>query len=206
MHDYPIKACDLVAAKEEYADREPRGLFYLAATALVELAIGGKPPPLKTAEALAVLLQTWNKAYYQYRPFNAQHLSEIERILEEHQPTLTALRERSIEVFTSDDEAMVKKVFGDFEKVLGAVGAAKSLHLLAPRFFPIWDGEIAKKHHLPLRIPNAERYCQFMVIAREQVKSLGGEKGIGRNVLKAIDEYNYCKYSLKKKRARKRLA
>ena len=39
---------------------------------------------------------------------------------------------------------------------------------------------------------NAESYYKFMKIAREQVISIGGDKSIGRNALKAIDEYNYC--------------
>jgi len=41
-------------------------LFYRAATELVSLALEGKTS-LSVAEALAVLLQTWNKIFYQYR-------------------------------------------------------------------------------------------------------------------------------------------
>jgi hypothetical protein len=32
------------------------------------------------------------------------------------------------------------------ESVLGSVGAAKSLHLLAPQFFPLWDNEIDSEY------------------------------------------------------------
>jgi hypothetical protein len=42
---------------------------------------------------------------------------------------------------------------------------------------------------------NAERYWRFMGIVKKQVQSLGGEQAIGRNPLKAIDEYNYCKHT-----------
>jgi hypothetical protein len=196
---YPITAADLDWAREQYTEHEPRALFYRAAIALMGLATRGKPA-LTTAETLAVLLQTWNKAYYQYRPFDRRHLAEIDRTLEEQRTALTTFRERSIEESAAEDETMVMTVFAGFEQVLGPVGAAKALHLLAPNFFPLWDRGIAKGYCLTLRIgaSNADRYCEFMRIAREQVKSLGGEQGIGRNALKAIDEYNYCKYSLKK--------
>ncbi len=200
--DYPITMLDLRTGQEKYAEHEPRGLFYRAATALVELARSGNPP-LTTAEALAVLLQTWNRAYYRYRPFNGQHLTDIEGILTGHQSALAAFRERSIEGLTEEDGVAIKKVFDSFEHVLGPVGAAKSLHLLAQNFFPLWDGTIAKKYRLPLRArgSNADNYCQFMKIAREQVKMLGGNERVGRNALKAIDEHNYWLYTLSRKQA-----
>ena len=43
---------------------------------------------LTVAEALAVLLQTWNKAYY--RKFDSAHFAAIERLLSAHQTELTA--------------------------------------------------------------------------------------------------------------------
>ena len=77
------------------------------------------------------------------------------------------------------------------------MGAAKALHLLAPRFFPLWDRAIAKAYGLSLgkRGTNAERYCRFMEIVKEQGQNLGVNQPNGQNLLKAIDEYNYCKYS-----------
>jgi hypothetical protein len=74
------------------------------------------------------------------------------------------------------------------------VGAAKSLHLLAPRFFPIWDRKIAREYvgELQIRGKNTERYLEFMGTTQKQIAHFGGEKALGRNPLKAIDEYNYC--------------
>jgi hypothetical protein len=34
-----------------------------------------------------------------------------------------------------------------------------------------------------------------MEIVKEQVQSFDGEQVIGRNPLKAIDEYNYCRHT-----------
>lgn len=82
---------DIEAARQAFEANEPRDLFYRAATELVSLALEGRTS-LSVAEALAVLLQTWNKMFYQFKAF---------------------------------------------EEILGPVGAAKCLHLLAPRFFPL---------------------------------------------------------------------
>ncbi|MBI1831230.1 MAG: hypothetical protein HYR84_07260 [Planctomycetes bacterium] len=199
-----ITLSDLEASAAKFKSIEPRGLFYHAATTLVELAIEGNGK-LKTAEALAVLLQTWNKAYYQYRPFTEQHFLDIERVIQEHWPALIEFRKRSIGSIIAADEDTVAVVFASFEHVLGPVGAAKSLHLLAPSFFPLWDIESAKAYKVGMRRrgDNSRGYYQFMKITLAQIESLGGNEPIGRNPLKAIDEYNYVEITLKKKAAKK---
>lgn len=50
---------DLDQSHKDFEILEPRDLFYRAATELVDLAISGKTK-LSLAEAIAVLLQTWN--------------------------------------------------------------------------------------------------------------------------------------------------
>ena len=187
---------EIEAAREAFETNESRDLFYRAATELVDLAIHGKTS-LSVAEAIAVLLQTWNRAYYQFRPFDSEHFADIERLIASHEQTIMDFRQRSIETFSSGDEAKVMRLFEDFGEVLGPVGAAKCLHLLSPSFFPLWDRSIAKAYSLGLqqRGRNGSQYCHFMSISKEQCNSLGGEQAIGRNPLKALDEYNYCKYT-----------
>jgi len=187
---------EIQAARQAFETNEPRDLFYRAATELVRLALERKTS-LSIGEALAVLLQTWNKMFYRYKEFDSQHFADIEQLISEHHSTLITFRQRSIESFNPEDENRIKQLFKAFEEVLGPVGAAKCLHLLAPRFFPIWDRAIAKAYGLSLRQKgrNADRYYHFMELVKEQVRNLGGEQAIGRNPLKAIDEYNYCKYT-----------
>ncbi len=187
---------DIEAAWQAFEANEPRDLFYRAATELVALALDGKTS-LSVAEALAVLLQTWNKMFYQYRRFDSQHFADIERLIRDYHSILITFRQRSIQSLNQGDESEVVRVFKAFEEVLGPVGAAKCLHLLAPCFFPLWDRAIAEAYGLPLRQKgkNPERYWRFMEIVKEQVQSLGGEQAFGRNPLKAIDEYNYCKHT-----------
>lgn len=187
------------AARCAFEAAEPRDLFYRAATELVSLALEDRTS-LSVAEALAVLLQTWNRMFYRYKRFDERHFAEIERLITDNYSKLVAFRQRAIESFEKADEDEVKHIFKAFERVLGPVGAAKCLHLLAPRFFPIWDRAIAEAYGLPLARAgkNADKYCRFMQIVKQQIQDLGGEGGIGRNPLKAIDEYNYCKYTKKR--------
>ncbi len=193
---YTLTVQDIEVARQTFEANEPRDLFYRSATELVTLALDGKTS-LSVAEALAVLLQTWNRMYYQYRRFDSQHFADIERVIRNHNSTLYAFRLRSIESLGHEDSASITQVFKSFEEVLGPVGAAKCLHLLAPRFFPLWDRAIAYAYGFPLnrRGLNAEQYYSFMEILKGQSENLGDEQRIGRNPLKAIDEYNYCRHT-----------
>jgi hypothetical protein len=157
----------------------------------VGLALAGKIE-LSVTEALAVLLQTWNMAFYQFTPFDRQHFSDLEHVVTHHEEDLASLRDRSIESFSDEDEATIKRLFGEFEEVLGPVGAAKCLHLLAPRFFPLWDRAIAKAYGFSLRRrgKNGEQYRDFMKVAKQQYEALPGEQIIEQKLLKALDEYN----------------
>jgi len=185
------------AARRVFEAHEPRDLFYRAATELVSLALQ-RNTSLSLAEALAVLLQTWNTAFYRFiTRFDKKHFSVIERLIRKHRHALLLLRGRAIPTFSEVDRARVETLFADLERVLGPVGAAKSLHLLAPHFFPLWDGKIAKAYCVALgkRGCNAERYCRFMTIAQQQYRSLRSKRRKKWNPLKAIDEYNYCKHT-----------
>jgi hypothetical protein len=187
---------ELEKAHLVFEEIEPRSIFYRAATDLVNLAIHNKTE-LNLAEAIAVLLQTWNVSYYRFRPFNKEHISDIEGLLRKHPQIINNIRQRAIEDFSEKDVEAVKSIFQDFERVLGKTGAAKCLHLLAPRFFPLWDTKIAVAYKLG-KGEEAERYCRFMEMTKDQVICIGGESEIGRNPLKALDEYNYVKYTYSK--------
>src|SRR5437660_6908463 len=97
MADHRITLSDLNAAHEAFEGIEPRGLFYKAASELVALALKRRTS-LTVAEALAVLLQTWNKNYYRFnKKFDAEHFAEIEELLRRHEMPLRAYRKRKIE-------------------------------------------------------------------------------------------------------------
>ncbi|HSF30685.1 MAG TPA: hypothetical protein VLK82_09485 [Candidatus Tectomicrobia bacterium] len=171
-------------------------MFYRVAIELIDLSIQ-RVTSVQLAEVIAVLLQTWNHTFYRYHTFDRQHVYDLERVLAFHQQSLAAFRQRSLIGLRDKDRQRITRVFASFEEILGPVGAAKTLHLLAPEFFPLWDRAIARAYGLPLqrRGRNAERYYRFMEVAEAQWTRLGGRQAIGRNPLKALDEYNYCRYT-----------
>ena len=187
---------DLQAAREMFEAVEPRDLFYRLSLHLMGQGAGS---PFSRAEALAVLLQTWNHSYYQRLdiPFDAAHFAAIERLLAEHEQPLADFARRSIESLAPTDETLVRLIYHEFEAVLGQTGASKALHLLAPRFFPLWDGAIAATAY-GLYARDARDYWRLMGATAMQVAAVGGEAALGRNPIKAIDEYNYCRYTLKR--------
>jgi hypothetical protein len=196
MANHAISLTDLRRARDAFSKNEPRDLFYRAATELVGRALDHSST-LTVAEALAVLLQTWNRAYYRYRRFDANHFSDLEALLAQYRRYLARLRKESIESVTPDQKRRVLELFESFEVVLGPVGAAKALHLLAPRLFPLWDRKIAAAYGVPLRKAglNGESYWRFMLIAKGQCLGLRSRRRVSGNSLKAIDEYNYSRYT-----------
>lgn len=95
------------------------------------------------------------------------------------------------------DEPRIRGLYSGFATVLGKTGASKTLHMLAPRFFPLWDGFIAAQAY-GLYARDDRDYWRLLCATAEQVKGVGGEAALGRNPIKAIDEYNYCRYTLGK--------
>lgn len=185
-------------ARKTFEQNEPRDFFYRATSILVGLSID-KKIDLSLAESISVLLQTWNKAYYRFRKFNAGHYREIERLLKINLPALQKYRKLKIENLGEKDEQKIKRLFKDFEKVLGPVGAAKGLHMVAPSVFPLWDRAIAAACHTPLRKSgmNADSYIQFLLATKQQLIWLLQSGAERHYLLKRIDEYNYCKYTKK---------
>lgn len=188
-------AREMEEARTTFEARESRDLFYRAATELIRLA-ATEDAALSLSEALAVLLQTWNRAFYQYRGgFKKADFAALESLLERSRKLMETFAHRAIDGLAEDrDEDAIETLFDDFERVLGPVGAAKSLHLLAPAFFPIWDRAIAQSYGLGLtKGSNGSKYVTFMLICQAQHAHLVA-LGLEPN-LKRLDEFNYCKFT-----------
>jgi hypothetical protein len=187
---------DVNSARREFVRREPRYLFYRVATELIALSLK-EATTISLAEALCVLLQTWNRNYYRFKKEKEfeQHLGRIERLLESNRRSISGYRGRPIASFVSNEQDRVMLLFARFSQVLGPVGAAKCLHLLAPSFFPLWDQAIAKGYDLKLDGRATEKYVSFMRIAQDQCRVLQENGACWSDMLKAIDEFNYCTYT-----------
>lgn len=191
-------------AGEKFSELEPRDFFYRSLRKLVESTIKDDDIP-ELVNALMMLLTTWNKNYYRFfrdrKPgiSFAEHFTELEDVLRQYYDDISDYRTRTLATLSDNEENKVREVFNDFSQVLGRVGAAKCLHLLAPYFFPLWDRKILlgyKLEHKPFRQSSDDaRYWQFMKITREQISALGGWNAFEDNPLKALDEYNYCLFT-----------
>lgn len=183
-------------AHQKFLENEPRDLFYRAAIHLVDEAWNNQGA-LTLAEAVSVLLQTWNRSFYQYRRFTNEHFADIERLLQTQGATFQPYRAREISSLQDNEEETIVKLFQSFESVLGPVGAAKTLHLLAPKFFPIWDRTIAVAYGFCLSQTgtNGSKYFAFAKCQKQQAENLAGNLPNGLTAIKAIDEYNYCRFS-----------
>jgi hypothetical protein len=205
---YPMPTfTDLKKAREEFENIEPHDFFYWSVTKLVSAVMDENPENVKIDElvcALMMLLTTWNKNYYRFfadrKPGMTmkQHFSELESVVSKHFDILILLRKRMIDHFEEDQEPRELEIFQDFTNVLGRVGAAKCLHLLAPSYFPLWDAAILQGYGMEKgkyrHMSDAARYVEFMKITKSQLDGLGDLSQFA-NPLKSIDEYNYCRFT-----------
>lgn len=191
---------DLSLAHRTFVARESRDVFYRIATEAVRRSMAGETG-FSVPEAIAVLLESWNAAYYRFHPRDRETLiSDLEKLTDEYCALLEEFRGRTLSGFSQADEPDVRRLFRAFQDKLGAVGAAKALHLLAPRFFPLWDRSIGGAYGVGQM--DAAAYLQFMAITQAQLNALGGEKAIeeavspttGVHALKLLDEFNYSSF------------
>jgi hypothetical protein len=144
-------------------------------------------------EAVAAFLKYWNRTYYRFHPKKRPLLdSELEELVTGNLRAIMGLHERSITSLVPSDQEAVVRVFSAFESKLGPVGSAKALNLLAPSFLPLWDNPIAYAYGLT---PGRVGYLLFMLICKYQVEKCNGPFPVDVLPLKAMDEYNYCKYT-----------
>ncbi|MEW6526409.1 MAG: hypothetical protein AB1444_07085 [Spirochaetota bacterium] len=186
---------------EEFEKHEKRDSMYKVATFLVS-HFWGKPSDM--ADGLGVLLLTWNQAFYRYGIFDFDKLEECIKV---NFRKIENFRNRDISSLSNSDEEDIKDLFNKFLVALqidsgknqgrkSPVAVAKALHLLAPKFFPLWDDKIARAYGYYYNENPAERYVSFCkktkAIAHE-VKNYSNRSD--KTLIKLIDEYNYSKYT-----------
>lgn len=202
---------DLRRGHEAYLKHERRDAMYRVATFLVRRFWRNPSEDMDIADSLGVLLLTWNTSFYRYGQLD---LSSLKDCIDKNVDTIEGFKKRDIKTLNDSDEAAVKELFNRFllalqiakykngEKAQSPVSVAKGLHILAPDFFPMWDGEIAKAYRCYWYSPDrgALKYWQFMLRMKKIVEFLHGQHNevkvlSGRPVLKLIDEYNYSRFS-----------
>lgn len=186
---------------QEYEKHERRDPMYKTATFLME-CFWGKAADM--ADALGVLLLTWNQAFYRYGLFD---FDELEKCIAHNLPKLESFKKRELAPLSRSDEKEIQELFQQFLEALkiksgkkagkkSPVAVAKALHLLAPAFFPLWDARIAIAYGCRYAEGPAQKYINFCKITRdiaENVKSYAPHSG--KTLVKLIDEYNYSRYT-----------
>lgn len=187
---------------KEFKKRERREAMYNVATFLIN-HFWGKPKQM--ADALGVLLLTWNQAFYRYGRFD---FDRLEQRIADHLSQLEAFRKRSIFTFSKGDDKRVAVLFDAFLKALeivsdnkmngkqSPVAVAKALHLLAPDFFPLWDNKIARAygcHYANDPRGSYISFCYKMKLLAEKVRNYVSSPE--KSLVKLIDEYNYARHT-----------
>jgi hypothetical protein len=182
--------------------RESRDAMYKTAMFLVEHFWGQAKD---MADGMGVLLLTWNQAFYRYGSFD---FALLEDVLRGNMPTINQLRPRDIQSLQASDEPAIERLFMSFLDALrikegkkkdcrSPVAVAKALHLLAPRFLPIWDDKIARAYACYYDQKPGQKYVAFA----HKMKALGLRlqehvpPDSDRTFLKLIDEFNYAKHT-----------
>ena len=182
---------------------DKRDAMYKVATFLVDYFWG---KPTEMADALGVLLLTWNNALYRYGIFD---FSALEATLRNNIDTLKAFRDRDILSFADKDKETIVVLFNAFLDALKIAGGkkkgtkspvavAKALHLLAPAFFPLWDDKIARAYRCYYSADPSSKYLQFMQISETMAVRLRDKVQTGgATLLKVIDEYHFARFTKK---------
>jgi len=201
-------------AHTKFLNLEPRDVVYEISTELISESWNDDR---KVSNALEILLLIWNAAFYRYSTLN--YLS-IKDVIDRHRKELNELRDLDIAELKDDKKDIVESIYTDFldalksegrgggkkraKELYSPVSTAKCLHLLCPKFFPLWDNKIAKGYgcHWENSKNSFEYYWKFMKINREQVVDIRNQSPEPESLkeistLKLIDEYNYVHFTLK---------
>jgi hypothetical protein len=189
---------EVALAHEEYLRVEGRDVMYRVARDLVEQAYGGHAR-FSVGEGVAVLLLSWNAAFYRPRPALVRTLvHDLEALIDTHASSIEHFRARVVETYEQKtDSRPVEKLYRSFVDRLWPVGAAKALHVLAPRFFPLWDNAIAQRFRLRLspRESSIQSYVDLIEIGHRFAIAAHLD-----NPLKALDEWAYVRFTVARRR------
>ncbi len=193
---------EFIKGIKEYRKYEKRDSMYKVATFLISHFWGRFED---MADGLGVILLTWNQAFYRYGPLDFDRLEDC---LKSNFSDIQFFRDRDIFSYNSNDNNRIKNMFYRFldatsikinssKSKTSPVSVAKSLHILCPNFFSIWDSGIAKSYGYNYSDNPGTRYLDFSSDLKEFAIEINKYKKIpkDRSIIKLIDEYNYSKYT-----------
>jgi len=220
---------DLIKACQYYAQNERRDYVYPNALKKIQSNFGDSK---LMADGIADLLDVWHLNFYRFGGFSQD-------LIEQYINTKLTLMQKYNTVnirhltFSDLEIAEVKELFSAFLDATAGVNAkftrksptavSKTLNLLAPRCFPLWDEAISQAYDCWWVYSDfgVNKYIKFMELSKSQCLSIVNEYSIDykindpdlaetkliqdcnsinqrnydRSLLKILDEYNYAKYT-----------
>ena len=207
----------------KYQKREPREAVYQVASRIIDQCWASRDYQT-LALAVTALLVSWNARVHVGRETSFDKLPDFIR---RHYRELCRLRKLDLhrEPATFSDQGLYNELLHlltvkkkNKTSLSTPVGVAKALHILAPRYFPLWDREIARKSGHSIGM-SPYSYQRFGEKARQLVKRLVQTtllasrarsedaalawlkeqtctRGLSKTWVKFADEYNYVRHVL----------
>jgi hypothetical protein len=205
----------LLTGCREFSNHEHRDAMYRISRLLVDDTWDESG---EVADALGVVLLTWNHAFYRYGPPNFDRIEQVVRVRHDK---LSRYRSSDLLRLSRGD---IDGVTPLFEELLDAssiriaktgeirrspVSVAKALHVLAPRTFPLWDDAIRKALGFGGDSNGAAcQYVRFMHWCQGVLEQLNHQQSLAeietdisrierfpKTILKYLDEYLYARYT-----------
>jgi len=184
---------------------EPRAFCYDLSQELISKAEIQNPSNWytheKTINAILLLLFCWNFASPITKKLKRQDINDL---LKKTSKDLKILENKTILNFDKHDEKIIKNVYKEFKSILGQTGASKTLSLMNPKLFVMWDTKIRGRLRKSLinGIANGEKpehYLKFLKGINCIIKRYNLENKVDQSspIAKKIDEYNYVEIIMK---------
>lgn len=203
MTDDQLPTCEqFEAGIRAYEANEMRAGAYYDALAGVSAGWGNAAD---MAKGVRLLLDSWHQAFYRFGQFEIEALTAC---IAANLLSLESFRARSIATLDQSDNDSIKQLFEAFLDALrggkrrSPVAVAKTMHLCAVDFFPLWDTEIAIGYGSWWWLSDfgAAEYVPFCWKMKRLAEILRDCSCVGnaapkRSVLKLIDEYSYSHFT-----------
>jgi len=179
---------------------------YRIATTLVHEGWSNPPHLQKVVDGLNVLLRVWNQQFYGPSGFNERGVEEWlgnnwQKIDRFHREDISSLDASTHEAIAGTFIELLARLKKTLDGKQSPVSVGKALHLLAQRFFPAWDSDIACNWKCRYSTWPSVAYIVFCHRIKEFAaplkEALAADDSPRRawlsekTLLKRIDEYNY---------------
>jgi len=200
-----ITASEIEEKCEEFEKKEGRAIFYDLAKKIKDNY------PLQAA---VIILATWNIGRFRF-VMEKENLDKLEKALNECKGTFEKLKDKDFKTCNFDEvKEEIEKVYSILSKIEGVeyTGASKVFHLFCPNLIVMWDSyirnEYKKKRYeeeygIRIRNTTPEDFFKFQKLMQKIFGNINWDKK-EKTLPKAIDEYNFVKFTLLKLKEKKR--